>query len=556
MLTSGPKINFGGTYFVDNLVTDPFTWQDSTGEVMFGSTKVARIYMGSTQVYPLVYTKDSVSVSSVNEGNSVTYTITTSGMDSGTVLYWRNEGSSTSADFSTGNSGTVTITTLGSPYDPSMVGQGTITINTIADNLSEGTETLIPTLYYDSGYTSYLTTLTSVNINDTSACPSYGTPTGYTYCSGTTKVTEWYVGTATGGVCDKYYTYTDYSSDCGYVKVTATFSKTPYSITVTSMSNGTGTGRQFRIVPGGAWNDFYGSPVTLSGLTPSTNYSIEVNDSSTLGTSYNILTDAAPATATPTPTPTPTPTATPTLTPTPTSTPTNTPTPTPVPTPTLNITSGCFGYEGQGYIELSASGGSGNYTFHISTSPPSGGSFNGVQNAYNLSDGNYYVGVKDNDYLTASVTIRNIDCPAAPTPTPTPTPSPTPTPTPSPTPCPSYGTYFYDYCEGGPDYNRIGVFADGSCGTYTSVIVYNDPTCGYVAPTPTPTPSPSPTPTPTPTPEPTCYTWYNNNGYDIYIDFVDCAGNTNYSYYVYDGGSVCALNMYSSTMSQGTTCIF
>lgn len=160
------------------------------------------------------------------------------------------------------------------------------------------------------------------------------------------------------------------------------------------------------------------------------------------------------ATATPTPTPSPTPSATPTATPTdlpatstptPTSPPTATPTPTPVPTPTLSVDStGCTGYEGTGYINLSASGGSGNYTFHISQTPPP--SYNGVQNASNLSNGTYYVGVYDNTYGTSDVTTRNISCAAAPTPTPTtpPTPTPTtpPTSTPTPTPTPSLNPFY------------------------------------------------------------------------------------------------------------------
>ncbi len=146
-------------------------------------------------------------------------------------------------------------------------------------------------------------------------------------------------------------------------------------------------------------------------------------------------TPSIPPTETPTPTPTATPippTATPTPTPTNTPPPTATPTPTPVPTPSLTIDSGCTGYEGTGYINLSATGGSGNYTFHISTSPPP--AYNGTQNASSLSNATYYVGVYDNVYGTSNVTTRGISCSPAPTATPTPTPAPTATPTPTPIP--------------------------------------------------------------------------------------------------------------------------
>jgi hypothetical protein len=177
-------------------------------------------------------------------------------------------------------------------------------------------------------------------------------------------------------------------------------------------------------------------------------------------------------------------------------------------------------------------------------------------------------------------------CPTAPTPTPvaptptpvapTPTPvAPTPTPTPTPT-CPSFGTYIREYCGDAPDFNKIGVFADGSCGEYTSVIAYNDPACGYTpppTPTPTPTPTPvaptptpvaptptpvAPTPTPvapTPTPvAPTCYTFTNTDySPDTFVIYISCAGietTTNLPV----GEWVCAQYILAGDLSQGTTC--
>ena len=142
------------------------------------------------------------------------------------------------------------------------------------------------------------------------------------------------------------------------------------------------------------------------------------------------------------------------------------------------------------------------------------------------------------------------------------------------------------------------MYADGSCGSYSEVIVPNDPTCGYtIAPTPSPTtapttsptpnptpaptteptpnptpaptteptpnptpapttePTPNPTPNPTPSPvAPTCYTWYNYSGINQNIDFVDCGGTSQNYYFVYNNGSVCALAMYSDTMTQSTSC--
>lgn len=49
---------------------------------------------------------------------------------------------------------------------------------------------------------------------------------------------------------------------------------------------------------------------------------------------------------------------------------------------------------------------------------------------------------------------------------------------------PAYGTYLSQFCSG---YNLYYTYADGSGGTYNSLVQSNSPTCGYVAPTPTAT---------------------------------------------------------------------
>jgi hypothetical protein len=266
--------------------------------------------------------------------------------------------------------------------------------------------------------------------------------------------------------------------------------------------------------------------------------------------------------------PTPTPTPTPTRTPTPTPTRTSTPTPTATPTPSTY-------YEVSSCIDV---------LYKFTTIPPDGinqryilPSEPGVYYLYNGNSVTQYPAppTYDSNFQktsfyncsdptpTPTVTPTPIPPTATPTPTPVPptaTPTPTPIPptaTPTPTPCPSYGTFLYDYCEGAPNYNRIGVFADGSCGTYSDVIVYNDPTCGYVPPpTPTPTPTPVPPtatptptpvpPTPTPTPVPTCRTYqivgYNENEY-VDGTYTNCAGfPDSFSFFGGPGtvGTVCA----------------
>ena len=209
-------------------------------------------------------------------------------------------------------------------------------------------------------------------------------------------------------------------------------------------------------------------------------------------------TPTATPTVTPTGTPTVTPTATATATPTPTLTPVPTDTPTPTPQPAFNVKfntvqpSGNFACNSGTDITVY-----GNNSDFCSVTTFSSDYFLSLgQSTYWLSYGGSYLQIFhfSNQYTAT----RSQACQACsnipPTDTPTPTPiPPTATPTVTPTPCPSYGTYLYDYCDG---VNRIGVYADGGCGSYTDVLVYNDPTCGYVAPTATPTPTPTATPVP------------------------------------------------------------
>jgi hypothetical protein len=254
------------------------------------------------------------------------------------------------------------------------------------------------------------------------------------------------------------------------------------------------------------------------------------------------VTPTGTPTVTPTGTPTVTPTGTPTVTPTgtptvtPTGTPTVTPTTTPIPTTTftayVSLDSGYDACNGGNFSPYYAFAFDGFYGSLCDATYIEGTIILGEidSNGYFwLSEGNgqsrYFKRFGSTNRAYAQEACVN--CP---------TPTATPTPTPTATPCPSYGTYLYDYCEGGPNYDRIGVYADGGCGSYTSVLVYNDPTCGYVAPTATPTPTPTatptitPTPTVTPTPAPGYYYFELrncNNINDVVI------GRSQYSNFIY-----------------------
>jgi hypothetical protein len=104
-------------------------------------------------------------VTSVNEGGQVVWTITTTNVPNGTVLYWTNSGTTNASDFTDStNSGTITI-------GPS--GTATITKNIVNDLTTEGSETIVIQIRSGSTSGTILVTSTSVTVNDTSLTPSY-----------------------------------------------------------------------------------------------------------------------------------------------------------------------------------------------------------------------------------------------------------------------------------------------------------------------------------------------------------------------------------------------
>jgi hypothetical protein len=100
----------------------------------------------------------SPSITSVNEGSSVTYTITTTGIGSGT-LYWSNSGTTTGSDFTDGqNNGSVTITG----------DSGTIVRTLSSDLTTEGLETIILNLRTGSIGGPIVKTASTVTVTDSS----------------------------------------------------------------------------------------------------------------------------------------------------------------------------------------------------------------------------------------------------------------------------------------------------------------------------------------------------------------------------------------------------
>lgn len=149
---------------------------DSTsGPVLATSAPITTV--NDTSVPPASPTYSIVpNISSVDEGNSVTFTVSTTNVSNGTVLYWTTTGTNiNSGDFTTAITGSVTINN----------GTATIVRTLTNDLTTEGTEAFALQLRTGSISGTIVATSTNVTINDTSTTP---TPT-YS-ASATTPVNE------------------------------------------------------------------------------------------------------------------------------------------------------------------------------------------------------------------------------------------------------------------------------------------------------------------------------------------------------------------------------
>lgn len=131
------------------------------GGYVIGNSRPVQINDTSTVSYTI--TRNS---SSVNEGSSIGFSLTSS--NSATVtLYWLVQtlsGTVNSSDLSTSGSTVVSG------------GSGSFNISVTADQVTEGAESFRILLYSDSGYTALVAVSNSVTINDTSLWPAAGTP--------------------------------------------------------------------------------------------------------------------------------------------------------------------------------------------------------------------------------------------------------------------------------------------------------------------------------------------------------------------------------------------
>ena len=139
----GADVNLGGAYYSNDIIFNwvaPYSgkyfvaanWNQGNSYKYY-SLNIYEDVDTATTLIPPSY-KLSINTASVNEGSSVTYTIITTGITSGTVLGYQLKGVSTSDVLGGNLTGNITI---------GANGQGSISVSLTADQQTEGNETLV-----------------------------------------------------------------------------------------------------------------------------------------------------------------------------------------------------------------------------------------------------------------------------------------------------------------------------------------------------------------------------------------------------------------------------
>lgn len=164
LLSSQGALNFtiGATanFVVDGVRTATLTiYSDAGRTVQMGNTITWDIHDNSTSTTAI---SGSPSTSSINEGNTLTYSITTDAVLP-RYFYGNITGSGiTASDFTSGSTSVTNYVTYSGQQ---------FTITMTADSLTEGAETATLNMYYDSGLTQPAGNAISWTINDTSTTP-------------------------------------------------------------------------------------------------------------------------------------------------------------------------------------------------------------------------------------------------------------------------------------------------------------------------------------------------------------------------------------------------
>ena len=132
------------------------------GTVLATSSSVTIVDTSREPVYNITANK-----SSMGEGDSITFTVTTQGVQNNTTLYWTAQGSVNDSDFSEDASGTALIT--GSTSS----GIGSFSLTTTEDRLTESSESFRIYLRTGSLSGTVIATSDEITISDTSRNPTY-----------------------------------------------------------------------------------------------------------------------------------------------------------------------------------------------------------------------------------------------------------------------------------------------------------------------------------------------------------------------------------------------
>ena len=144
-----------------------YSWSDSAGTSCSDTPVTTTAYKPSVEMDFVGSPPNPVSatvtpsVSSVNEGGSVTFNVTTTNFTSGT-LYWTLVGSATASDITQGSSGSFTITSS----------SGSVALNIADDLTTEGTETFGILIRQGGTSGTIVGSSSGVTINDTSTTPT------------------------------------------------------------------------------------------------------------------------------------------------------------------------------------------------------------------------------------------------------------------------------------------------------------------------------------------------------------------------------------------------
>lgn len=279
--------NSGSITVNNNLATIPRSVVADGGVLSSPTTKTLNLTLrGGGITGPSLTTATSVTISDLqtftitpnkttaNEGETVTWNITTTSVPNGTVLYWKNSGTTAAADFNENtSSGTVTIN--------NQAGSFSLTLKN--DLSTEGSETAIIQLRVTSQTGTLVATAATVTVSDTSLTVNE-VITG----PATTTVAVPITVTITGGLPNTTFSYTgsgaaSASSGSGTLDSTGnyTFSNVDYSAsgagtyTYNFTFNGTGHTRTYTVVvsalpvvptfTNGSFETI--TPVTTSGTT-------------------------------------------------------------------------------------------------------------------------------------------------------------------------------------------------------------------------------------------------------------------------------------------------